>query len=111
MSSKLSNKVRARIRILRRTQRVSQKDIGEHMGWMQPTVSKYLLGRHSTDIDSLDRLARFFGTSLVEILADSAPARDDEFETVYAAYRRLDAAGRKSFRDIVQRLADLHPRS
>lgn len=110
MSSKLGNKVRSRIRVLRRTQRVAQKDIAAHMGWLQPTVSKYLLGKHNTDIDSLDRLARFLGTSLVEILSDAPPARDAEFEAVYAAYRRLDPAGRKSFRDIVQRLADLHPR-
>jgi transcriptional regulator with XRE-family HTH domain len=110
MSGKLGNKIRAKIRILRRTQGVSQQDIAAHMGWLQPTVSKYLLGKHNTDIDSLDRLARLFGTSLVEILSDATPNRDEEFESLYASYRRIDATGRRAFRDLVQRLSDLHPR-
>lgn len=107
---KIDDFVRARLRILRKTQQIRQADAARAAGWAQPTYSKYELGQHGTDMDSLDRLARFYGTTLAKILVDAPeePA-DRTFAALRALYLKLPEDGRDEFVRTMQRLAGMVP--
>ena len=107
---RLDKLVRNRLRILRKTQRLRQADAAKAIGWAQPTISKYEKGEHTTDMDTLDTLARFYGTSLAKILSESPDAIPDrDFSELRAAYLRLDAANRAHLLSLVKGLASLSP--
>lgn len=107
---KLDNHVRNKLRILRKMSRLRQADAAKAIGWAQPTISKYEKGEHTTDLDTLDALARFYGTTLAKLLSDAPDALPDkDFAALRAAYLRLDAANRSHLLSLVRGLAELSP--
>lgn len=65
-----------RIRELRKRKKLTQKDLGDIIGAAESTVSLYETGRRTPDLDTLSRLADFFGVSVDYLLgreSDSTP--------------------------------------
>ena len=53
---------------LRRAKGISQRELGEKLGFCNQTVSFWESGRHEPDYDSLVSIAKFFDVSIDELL-------------------------------------------
>ena len=53
---------------LRQAKGLSQKELGEALGFCNQTVSFWESGRHEPDYDSLIAIAKFFDVSIDELL-------------------------------------------
>ena len=52
-----------RVRMLRRQRKLNQQELGEALGLKQTTISNIESGNHTTTIEKLILLAKFFGVS------------------------------------------------
>ena len=68
-----------RLKELRRSLGITQKELASSLGIAQPTLSGWETGRFQIDYDNLGKLADFFGTSIDYILGRSV----DEQTTVH----------------------------
>lgn len=56
---------------------MTQKRFAEKIGWTQPTMNSFLLGKHSTDLDTLAQMAKVFGRTLGDVVAADEMEPDD----------------------------------
>lgn len=56
---------------------MTQQRFAEKIGWKQPTVNSFLLGKHNTDLDTLALMAKVFGRSLSDVVATDEMEPDD----------------------------------
>ena len=61
-----------RLKELRNSRNLSQKELADKLGYKQGTISQWEMGRRSLDIDTLLRLSEFYGVSTDYILGRSA---------------------------------------
>lgn len=57
--------------------KMTQKRFAERVGWQQPTMNSFLLGRHNTDLDTLAAMAKVFGKTLVDVVGPEDTDADD----------------------------------
>lgn len=78
---------------------IRQVDISEHLGVSQGSVSNWIKGTNSIDIENLARLCTFLGVSLDQIYGVSpltpAVTLSQEETNLLGAYRALNPEGRK----------------
>lgn len=48
---------------------MTQQRFADKIGWKQPTMNSFLLGKHNTDLDTLATMAKVFGRSLSDVVA------------------------------------------
>jgi transcriptional regulator with XRE-family HTH domain len=84
---KLENLARERIVRWRKQHGVSQERLGKVTGAHQTTVGKWERGDASVDIDTLAAWARFFGHTLLDLIAheDISVSPDADFVGAYNA--------------------------
>lgn len=80
---------------------IRQVDIAEHMGVSQGSVSNWIKGTNSIDIENLAELCRFLGVSLDQIygvspLTPEVTLSNDETELI-SLFRSLNSNGRELF--------------
>lgn len=85
---------RARLRIRRLAEgppKITQERLAEIGGWNHQTgAGKWLNRVHDADLDTLDRLAKWFGITLCDLLRPEEPEpADPETATVMRLYRGL----------------------
>lgn len=78
---RLTEHLRRQFRIKWKTAQAKQVAMAEAIGKEQSTVSKFLGNEHDLSLDSLDRLARFFGTTLADMLSDAPRPPESPFLT------------------------------
>lgn len=64
--------------------KMTQKKFGEKVGWTQPTMNSFLQGQHNTDLDTLARMAKVFGRTLADVVAEES-VEPDEIVTLFNA--------------------------
>lgn len=57
-----------RLKELRNANDLSQKELAEKLGYKQGTISQWEMGRRMLDVETLERIADFFGVSTDYIL-------------------------------------------
>lgn len=53
-----------KLKALRKNRKITQQTIAEHFGVTRGTVSNWELGRREPDLQTLEKLAKFYGVSL-----------------------------------------------
>lgn len=102
--SRLDDRVRQRLRQLRKIQQLTQEDVAARLKWHQTRVSKYEHGS-VMEMDDVDRLARVYGTTLATLLGDyTEPPVDTDFAELRAVYSRLAPKMRANFVELMQAL-------
>jgi len=103
---RLENLARERIVRWRKQNGVSQERLGEITGTHQTTVGKWEKGDGSVDIDTLAAWARFFGHTLLDLVAheDMSHSPDADFVAAYNALPSDEA--RKAILGVMQTYPD-----
>lgn len=70
MTDAFKIKVGENLRFFLETQGKSQKMLADYLNVSESTVSKYINGSRSPDVEQIVRIAFFFGTSTDELLTD-----------------------------------------
>ena len=88
---------------------IKQVDIAEHMGVSQGSVSNWIKGTNSIDIENLAELCRYIGVSLDQIfgiapIEQEAMLSSSEKELI-SLYRSLNSAGQALSLNIVRTFA------
>ena len=106
LMGRLENLARERIVRWRKQNGVSQERLGEITGTHQTTVGKWEKGDGSVDIDTLAAWARFFGHTLLDLVAheDMSHSPDADFVAAYNALPSDEA--RKAILGVMQTYPD-----
>jgi len=78
-----------RIRKLRTARGLSQEQLGREMGVPTNTISRWETTTYRPDVDDLDRLARFFGVSILEFFPDREASQDERLVALLRAAKDL----------------------
>ena len=78
---RITEHLRRQFRIKWKTTKAKQVAIAEVIGKEQSSVSNFFRAEHDLSLDSLDRLARFFGTTLADMLSDAPRPPESPFLT------------------------------
>lgn len=70
----LSGRIGARVRSVRALRDLSQRELGDRIGWSERTIGHIESGRKILDIEELPPLCRALGVGLAELLQDDADA-------------------------------------
>lgn len=92
--------IKNNIRKLRRSQKLSQRQLAEVLDVQQTQISKWELGKSEPDEDDLDILADFFDVSPAFVLGETMDRRDYTRDELYAAEQFL--AGDDYEREILE---------
>ncbi len=82
-----------RLKTLRKRKRISQEELGSLMGVSGVAVHKWETSQSEPNLESLQKLAVFFGVSLDELCGTGAykPASADNVTMLTRAFRQLTA--------------------
>lgn len=69
---------------------MTQTRFAKKVGWSQPTVSSFLLGKHNTDLDGLALMAQALGRTLAQAVGDDEPEETEE-SRVIATFNALSS--------------------
>jgi len=78
-----------RIRKLRTSRELSQEQLGREMGVPTNTISRWETTTYRPDVEALDRLARFFGVSILEFFPDRETAQDERLVALLRSAKDL----------------------
>lgn len=89
---KLYDHVGAKIREFRTTfgRGISQEALAEKIGVASNTISRWETAVYNPTLADLEKLARFFGRSLLEFLPSDDPSEDEEIIALLRAAKELD---------------------
>jgi transcriptional regulator with XRE-family HTH domain len=71
----LAEVIATEIRAEMTRQRISQRQLGEQLGWTQSRVSRRLLGQKPLEVDDVQRIAGALGVSMEQLGWPAAPAK------------------------------------
>lgn len=85
---------------------VSRKIIAEKLGVSQVSISNWINGKNSPDLETLITFCEMFGVSLDEIYGDQPITlhQDDEKEKLLEYYEQLNVIGRMKLMDLADDL-------
>ncbi len=69
---KLSERVLRRLSTARKAKRLSQRELGENLGWSQSKVAKVFTGRVGLDLD-VDAMCHALDISIVDAIQEASP--------------------------------------
>jgi len=70
---KLSERVLRRLSTARKAKRLSQRELGENLGWSQSKVAKVFTGRVGLDLDDVDAMCHALDISIVDAIQEASP--------------------------------------
>jgi transcriptional regulator with XRE-family HTH domain len=79
------------IRKFRSARGLSQEQLGREVGVPTNTISRWETATYRPDVADLDRLARFFGTSILDFLPDREASQDERLVALLRAAKDLQA--------------------
>lgn len=77
------------IRSLRTARGLSQEQLGREMGVPTNTISRWETTTYRPDIEDLDRLARFFGKSILDFFPEREVGQDEKLVALLRAAKDL----------------------
>jgi transcriptional regulator with XRE-family HTH domain len=80
-----------RIRKLRTARDLSQEELGREVGVPTNTISRWETATYRPDVAELDRLARFFGVSILDFFPDREASQDEKLVALLRAAKDLHA--------------------
>lgn len=80
------NKFPQRLKELRMAKKVTQEELGQHLGFRDSTISQYESGSREPDYDTLLKIAEFFGVTTDYLLGRSVVCEPSSSYPTIAAH-------------------------
>lgn len=88
-----------RIKTMRKSRRMTQRDLAASLGQSQASITMYETGRREPDLDTLEALADIFNVSLYSLVSDDMLPMESKIlppddQAFLSSYRSLSPAGK-----------------
>ena len=71
---------------------ISQESLADELGVATNTISRWETSTYQPTLEDLEKLARFFGRSILEFFPDEKPSEDERLTALLRAAKQLDPA-------------------